>query len=433
LVRREIIQRREEGCRVDEVERKYKAAIEGNSTDMGTKLDRLWVELEQLTPMPDFPFYEPSDLEKIKEKRPEGLRATGCTLSNEELHDKTYGAWLGRCAGCLLGKPVEGWSKDRIEDYLRLAGKYPLDNYFPLMAPLPEGYRLHPSYREAVLGSIACMPRDDDIDYTILGLHVLEEHGADFTTEDVANEWLTHLPYRLVYTAERVAYRNLVKGVSPRSAASHRNPYREWIGAQIRADIWGYVTPGMPELGAEYAYRDASLSHVKNGMYGEMFVSAMLSAAFVTDDLVEIIETGLSEIPDNSRLSEAVRDVMNWREEYNNWQEVWDRVMEKYGNYNPVHTINNAAIVILGLLYGGGDFERSISLSVMGGNDTDCNGATAGSIVGAILGADALPGKWIDPMNDRVKSIVVGFTDSRISDLAKRTCIIREKIYEKHS
>jgi ADP-ribosylglycohydrolase len=159
----------------------------------------------------------------------------------------------------------------------------------------------------------------------------------------------------------------------------------------------------------------------------------MLSAAFVTDDLVEIIETGLSEIPDNSRLSEAVRDVMNWREEYDNWQEVWDRVMEKYGNYHPVHTINNAAIVILGLLYGGGDFERSISLSVMGGNDTDCNGATAGSIVGAILGADALPGKWIDPMNDRVKSIVVGFTDSRISDLAKRTCIIREKIYEKHS
>jgi len=431
-VRREIIQRCEEGCNVDEVSKRYEAVTGGTPTNMSRELDRLWEELVQLTPRRDFPFNEPSDLDEIRRTRPEGPRETGCTLSDEELYDKTYGAWLGRCAGCLLGKPVEGWPKDKIEGYLRLAGRYPLDNYFPLITPLPEGFKLHPNYREAMLGNIEWMPRDDDMDYTILGLHILEEHGTDFTTEDVAGEWLTHLPYRMVYTAERVTYRNLVNGLTPPGAASHRNPYREWIGAQIRADIWGYVTPGMPELGAEYAYRDASLSHVKNGIYGEMFVSAMLSAVFATDDLVEIIETGLSEIPESSRLSEAVRDVMNWHEECSDWQEAWDRVMEKYCDYHPVHTINNAAIVILGLLYGGGDFERSISLSVMGGHDTDCNGATTGSIVGAILGADALSGKWIDPMNDRVKSIVVGFTDSRISDLAKRTCSIREKI-EKHS
>jgi ADP-ribosylglycohydrolase len=433
MVRREIIQRREEGCSVDEVERKYEVVIKGNPPYMGTKLDRLWVELEKMTPRRDFPFHEPSDLEEIRETRPEGPRATGYAPSDEELYDRTYGAWLGRCAGCLLGKPVEGWPRDRIEGYLRLAGGYPLDNYFPLIAPLPEGYKLHPSYREAVLGSIEYMPRDDDMDYTILGLHVLEEHGADFTTEDIADEWLTYLPYRMVYTAERVTYRNLVNGVPPRSAGSYRNPYREWIGAQIRADIWGYVTPGMPERGAEYAYRDAALSHVKNGIYGEMFVSAMISAAFTTDDVVEIIKTGLSEIPASSRLAEAARNVLDWSEKYDDWQGAWDRVMEEYGGYHTVHTINNAALVLLGLLYGGGDFERTIVLSVMGGLDTDCNGATAGSIVGAVLGAETLPGKWIDPLDDRVKSVVTGFTDMRISDLAKRTCAVREKVHEGHS
>ena len=433
MVRREIIQRREEGCSVDEVERKYKAAIKGNPLDKGAKLDRLWEELVQLTPRPDFPFHEPSDLEEIRETRPEGPRATGYAPSDEELYDRTYGAWLGRCAGCLLGKPVEGWPRDRIEGYLRLAGGYPLDNYFPLITPLPEGYRLHPSYREAVLGSIECMPRDDDMDYTILGLHIMEEHGIDFTTENVADEWLTHLPYRMVYTAERATYRNLVNGVPPRCAASHRNPYREWIGAQIRADIWGYVTPGMPELGAEYAYRDAALSHVKNGIYGEMFVSAMISTAFTTDDVVEIIETGLSEIPGSSRLAEAARNVLDWSKEHDNWQGAWDRVMKEYGGYHTVHTINNAALVLLGLLYGSGDFERTIVLSVMGGLDTDCNGATAGSIIGAILGAEALPGKWIDPLDDRVKSVVLGFTDMRISDLAKRTCAVREEVHEQRS
>ncbi|UCD46202.1 MAG: ADP-ribosylglycohydrolase family protein [Candidatus Bathyarchaeota archaeon] len=400
---------------------------------MNKELDILWAELERLAPRPDFPFHEPSDLEGIREARPEGPRETGYAPSGEELYDRTHGAWLGRCSGCLLGKPVEGWTRERIESYLRLAETYPLDDYFPLLTPLQEGYRLHPSYRESVQGRIEGMPRDDDIDYTIIGLHVLEEHGSEFTTDDVAGEWLTHIPYRMVNTAERAAYRNLVNGLPPRSAASHRNPYREWIGAQIRADIWGYVTPGMPELGAEYAHRDASLSHVKNGMYGEMFVSAMVSAAFATDDVVEIIETGLSEIPGSSRLAEAAVNVLGWSEECGDWRGAWDRVMEEYGGFHTVHTINNAALVLLGLLYGGGDFEKTIVLSVMGGLDTDCNGATAGSIIGAVLGAEALPRKWIDPLDDRVRSAVTGFTDMRISDLARRTCAVREKIRERHS
>jgi ADP-ribosylglycohydrolase len=280
---------------------------------------------------------------------------------------------------------------------------------------------MHPSAPEATRGHIEGMARDDDLDYTILGLHILEEHGLDFATEHVAAEWMTHLPYELVYTAERVAYHNLVNGLSAPHAALYRNPYREWIGAQIRADAWGYVSPGWPEWAAELAFRDAALSHVKNGIYGEMWVAAMLAAAFVVHDIREVITIGLSEIPANSRLAEAVHQMMSWREECVTWEEAWERVTKAHGNYFWVHTINNACLVVLGLLYCGGDFEKAISIAVMGGWDTDCNGATVGSIMGALLGAHALPQKWVAPLEDRLKSIVTGFTECAISDLTRRT------------
>ena len=275
--------------------------------------------------------------------------------------------------------------------------------------------------RGVLQGYIKQMIRDDDIDFTILNLHILEKYGPDFATMNVGDALLSMLPFRQVHTAERVAYANLIKEILPPESALHMNPYREWIGAQIRGDTWGYVTPGMPDLAAELAYRDARLSHVKNGIYGAMFVSAMISAAFATDNIDRIIEVGLSVIPKNSRLAEAVRDVIDWSREYSSWEDAWCKVMEKYGHYHKVHTINNAAIVLLGLIYGKGDYERSITISVMSGLDTDCNGATAGSILGVMLGAKALPEKWIKPLNGQIESFIIGYNNSRISDLAKRT------------
>jgi len=418
LLRAEIGQRRQEGCDVTALEEKLKALGDHPAQ---ADLEALFDELQALEPGNDFPYDEPSDLQSIRAARPGGPRRFEVTFAEPELYDRMLGAWLGRCAGCLLGKPVEGWTKQHIENYLRLAGAYPLTNYVPYLIPQPQGYILHPSALEATLGHIHGMARDDDLDYTIMGLHVLEEHGLDFTTEHVAAEWMTHLPYELVYTAERITYRNLVNGVAPPGAAFYRNPYREWIGAQIRADAWGYVSPGWPERAAELAFRDAALSHVKNGIYGEMWVAAMLAAAFVVDDVREVIELGLSEIPANSRLAEAVHQVMDSSEAHTSWEDAWQRVAEVYGRYHPIHTINNACLVVLGLLYGAGDFERAISIAVMGGWDTDCNGATVGSIMGALLGASALPQKWIGPVGDRLRSIVTGFTECAISDLTGRT------------
>ena len=427
LLRDELIQRREEGCDVGPFEARI-AALDESAP--GAEMDALYDALSALEPRPDFPYVEPSTLAAIRRERPDGPRCLSLPLTGAEFEDRLLGAWLGRCAGCTLGKPVEGWSRERIRDYLALAGEYPLQDYFPLVEPIPEGIAFHPSHLETMRGRIQYMARDDDIDYTILGLHILERFGPDFTTQDVADTWLARLPYGMIYTAERAAYRNLVDGLVPPQTATYRNPYREWIGVQIRADGFGYAAAGLPEAAAELAFRDAALSHVKNGIYGEMFVAATLAAALAVDDVRDAIEIGLSEIPARSRLAEAIRQVMAWHEQYDDWEEAWEAVNQAFGGYHRVHTINNAAVVLLGLLYGEGDLERSITVAVMGGWDTDCNGATVGSVVGAMTGARALPQKWVGPLNDRLRSYVVGYDNARISDLARRTGAVARQVRE---
>ena len=152
-----------------------------------------------------------------------------------------------------------------------------------------------------------------------------------------------------------------------------------------------------------------------------MFFAAMLAAAFVESDLHTLIEIALSEIPANCRLREAVLDTVRWCDEDPDWEVTWAKINTKYGHCHGVHTINNAAVVLMGLLHSGGDYEKAIAIAVMGGWDTDCNGATAGSVMGTLLGAKALPAKWIAALHNRISSIVIGFTDMKISELAART------------
>lgn len=417
FLRDEVIQRREEGCDVGDLGERVEALPEMPEE---SALQALTGELAALQPRDDFAYQEPSTLDEIRTARPEGPRDLSLDLGDDVLADKMYGAWLGRAAGCMVGKPVEGKSRDFIERYLREANAYPLDNYFPpLGSPSEEFAGIGPP--SVLVGGITHALRDDDLDYPMLGLHTLEIHGLVFSTENMIAEWLSHLSYHMVYTAERNAYRNLVNGLRAPECAGHINPHREWIGAQIRADIFGWTAPGQPQMAAWRAFRDARLSHVKNGIYGEMFVAAMLAAAFAADDRKEIVEIGLSEIPAKSRLAEAVRDTVEWCGQCGDWTEVWDRVNRRYGHYHPVHTMNNACMIVLGLLKGEGDFTKTVCVTVMCGLDTDCTGATAGSLAGVMLGAKGIPAKFADPLNDRVEGSVVGFTDCRLSDLARRT------------
>ncbi len=446
LVGYEFTQSREEGRDLrdeDALRDEFKAAGDDES-----KLLALWDKLLALPLRADFAFDEPSDLATIKSLRPTAKRRFAINNDPKVLFDKMYGAWLGRCAGCALGKPVEGFmsahnglsSKERIKNYLTAidASEYPLRDYFPQTSPAQEqtGKLWCPlSTRE----KIAFMESDDDIRYTVVGQLVMRQKGPDFTTGDVANAWLNHLPYKMVCTAETQAYRNLVNRYEWHMAhqggaeanidwnwvATNQNPYREWIGAQIRADSWGYAAPENPELAADFAWRDARLSHVKNGIYGEMFCAAMIAAAFALDEPKSIIAAGLNEIPQTSRLYQEMQKVMAICEKHNNdfanFEMVLDEIYDLLGHYHAVHTNNNAGLVVAALLLGSHDLEKVITLAVMGGWDSDCNGATAGSIAGAMIGANNLPENWIAPLNDTLNSEIIGYHPIAISECARRS------------
>lgn len=424
LTQQEIKQREEEGCDISGLREKHEAAANIEDPAKRQACEGILAALAALEA--DAKYVEPSDLASIREQRPEGPRRMQNLFSIEDLFNRTYGAWLGRCAGCLLGKPVEGWTRAEIRAVAEPDGNYPLRDYLAAITQ-PVGRRALVSTNPCLRGQITRMERDDDIDYTTSGLLLLERHGFDFTTEDVAAFWLAELPFHKVYTAERVAYRNLVDGLPPREAGGHLNPCREWIGAQIRADSFGYACPGWPERAAELGYRDACLSHRKNGIYGEMLVAAMIAAAFVEGDVEMIVGIGLSEIPKASRLAEAVQRVVEWWKASKDWTQVADQIDEHYGDLQGCHTITNAAIVVLGLLAGADDFTAGLAASIMPGYDTDCNGATVGSILGARLGADQLPAHWVEPLNDRAMTVVASVHEARISDLARRTVRLVER------
>ena len=346
-------------------------------------------------------------------------------ISEEELYDRLLGGWTGRMAGCLLGKPVEKVSREGIRALLESIDEWPLKGYFTAEGVPPNVTERYPWNRASrptsLRENIVCMPEDDDINYAMLNLAVLETYGPNFTSDDVATTWLQMMPVLSTFTAERVAYENLLALREPPETALHHNPYREWIGAQIRADVWGWVSPGDTKRAADFASRDARLSHTGNGMYGEMFVAAMLAAAFTTKDMTEVVGQGLRVIPPESRLAEAVRVALELPSRHSGWEGAVDELYERYGHYHWVHTINNAALLTAALLWGEGDFEKTITHAVMGGWDTDCNGASAGAIVGTMLGVRGVPEAFAAPLDNRVRTSLKGFDNARIDELAART------------
>jgi ADP-ribosylglycohydrolase len=377
----------------------------------------------------DYPYLEPSDLEGIQKARGQGPVLPAFKLTKEQLKKKLHGAWLGRCCGCLLGKPVEGTLRGNQRGYLQEAGQWPLSYYFQRHPAAQEKYK--PSdyaMLENIHGFMVC---DDDTNYTVIGLNILKNYGRDFKPMDVAHYWHCNVPLLQTCTAERVAYRNFANLIMPPDSASYRNIFREAIGAQIRADFFGYVCPGNPELAADFAWRDASISHVKNGIYGEMWVAAMLASSFVTDDIPTIIEAGLSQIPAKSRFCEAIRKVVGWYRAGITLEEAQDRIHGEWDEKIPycwLHTISNAMIVATALLWGQGDYGKTICYAVQAALDTDCNGATVGSIVGAAVGVGGIDAKWSDPIKDNLQTSVSGYAMVRISSLAEETVDLIEKI-----
>ena len=262
------------------------------------------------------------------------------------------------------------------------------------------------------------VPTDDDIIYTQLGLLILEDHGVDFSVADVGAAWVKYLPHAA--TAEGIALRNLQAGVPPMNAAVVDNPFMFWIGADIRSDPWGYAAPGYPEKAAEFAWRDATISHRRNGIYGAMYFSAVIAAAFALGDPVKALEAGLTEIPADCLLAREVRWALDSADGISDYREARAAVDSRFAGMHRIHTINNAALTVWGLTIGGEDFTKVISETVAMGLDNDCTAATAGSIFGAAYGKSAIPAHWTRDFNNKVYSYIIGQPVFALDDMYDR-------------
>lgn len=342
---------------------------------------------------------------------------------------RMHGAWLGRAAGCLLGKPVEKIPREGIEQIARATGNWPIQTYFTA-AGLPQdtAERWPWNRRSAptsLLENIDGMPEDDDLNFPILTLDLMETHGRNLTTEHFAEAWLSALPAGRVFTAERAAYRNLLEARTVPDTARHHNPFREWIGALIRADVHGWVHPGEVRAAAASAWTDARLSHTRNGIYAAMWAAAMCSASLTATTAETVLDAADTVVPPDSRLASAVRLGRQTGQALAEGSLTTAAALEvlhtEFAGMHWVHTLNNAALTACAIQAYGGDFGAAVALGVAGGWDTDSVGATIGSVVGGLLGAEGIGEDWTDPLKDSIATSLPGDPVRSIRELAERT------------
>ena len=347
-----------------------------------------------------------------------------------DLRKRLRAAWQGRISGCQLGKPVELLSMRSggaaLTEYLEQAGALPLRDYVPAL----EGSFVEQIGRTSCRGHIQRSEPDDDINYTVLSLMLLERHGVELVTEDVARAWLQLLPAGVVWTAERAAYRTLLERAPDAFAAGMpagfdvtecaENEFSEWIGAQIRADLYGWVCPGRPALAAELARRDASLSHTGEGVHGAVLVAALGAAIPASSSLDEALTVAQREVPADSGAARAIelgRSLVGR-------PDAASRLHEHYDGLSPVHTLNNLALVVWALASAADDFGAAIGDAVAAGWDTDCNGATVGGLWG--LQGRPVPASWTGPWQGRVAVTLAGVGELALDDLVERTVAVAE-------
>lgn len=353
------------------------------------------------------------------------------TEIEEGLEARLRGAWQGRVSGCMLGKAVEVFSMTQgraaLSAYLERAEALPLRDYVPLLDDAPEQI-FAPSCRGRLTASAA----DDDVNYSVLALELLEKHGRSLRTEDVARAWLNRLPVGQTFTAERAAYRILLSegaewfpgGADPgfELALCSDNPYNDWIGAQIRADVYGWVAAGDPELAAQLARTDAELSHRGDGVDGAVLVAAWGAAIPGSADLETALGAALAQVPESGGVAGAVA----LGQKVARAGEGAEAIHRAYEELSPVHTLNNLALVVWALLSHPDDFGAAVGDVVAAGWDTDCNGATVGALWG--LQGRPVPEAWTAPWQGRVGLSLAGEREVSLDELVRRTAVVARSL-----
>ena len=322
-------------------------------------------------------------------------------LNDAEFRDRVYACWLGKNIGGTLGMPFEGKKEPQnITYYTNLKPGEPAPN--------------------------------DDLDLQILWLKAMEEHGGSVDARILGQYWLKFVPVN--WNEYGVGKKNMQLGLLPPLSGEFDNAkWKHSNGAWIRSELWACLAPGCPALAAQFAREDACVDHgAAEGTLAEIFTATIESAAFVERDRDRLLALGLSMIPKDCELAIAVRAAIAAFKEGKDWKEARQDVIRASEKTGWFQAPRNVAYTVLGWLYGEGDFGKSICTAVNCGDDTDCTGATLGSILGILGGTAGIPKRWSDPLGTAIKTVAVkGFVvPSNIGELTDRTVAMSRRVLE---
>lgn len=315
-----------------------------------------------------------------------------------DLENKLYAGWLGQIIGGAYGTCIEGYTGENIKKKYGEVDKY---------IRKPNTY-------------------NDDITYELALFLTYQKHGKQTTASDIAREWICRIPTG--WSAEDFALRNLKAGIMPPESGRYHNPFNEWIGAQMRGVICGQLYPGNVKEAARCAWMDASISHDRNGILGEVFNAIMQSMAFYETDIKKIIKDAISLMPEDSEYGQVVRFALKQCETHDDYYSAWLVCEEKYNHYNWIHAYPNAAAEVIALWYGESDFTKTLAYCGGCGQDIDCNAAQIATILSTIIGVNNIPSYWKEPIGDDLFTYVRGLKKLSIKDLAKQTAEVARSL-----
>ncbi len=392
--------------------------------------DQLWAFALRLRHLPlrdDWPWHEPDDLAAIHAAcDPERETTPIAAVDAVSIAPRVEAAFLTSVCGCILGKPLEvAATGHRIRAVAESVGQWPLVDYVTeeLLVALGTRHGDAIDTRRGHIGYVAC---DDDLNYSIMGLMALEKYGATFTHEQLRWLWLENLPALWQWGPERTV--NCKSAVHTLwDGSKDPVPFADWVevcnpgseacGAAIRADAYGFACPGDPARAAALAWRDASFTHRRTGIYATMFNAAAIAAAFVEPDPLRIFEIAARQVPRRSRFRAAVDESLALVRAAGDWWDGYSRVHSRFEEHGHCQIYQETGTMINTLRFAR-DAAEGIGMQVGQGNDTDSYGCTAGAILGARFGG--IDPRWLAPFNDIIHTTIAGFHEQRLSAVAHR-------------
>lgn len=375
------------------LEKGMKYYEEGNNAELQKISARLRNEFinakkDLSSPYWDYTYYESFEQYEKCVEFPEEAEVN---TEDESFKDKIKAGWLSQLIGAAMGTMVEGYTSKNlydifgdVKDYLRKPNTY-----------------------------------NDDITFEIAFLDAFKNKGYNVTSEDIALSWIGLIPTG--WSAEEIALRNIRSGLLPPDSALFNNPFSEWIGAQMRGGICGMLAPGKPKLAADLAWKDGQVSHISNGILGEVFNAVMTSMAFVESDVKKIVKTAMSVIPKDSEYYSVIEYAYAACLKYDDWQDAHRDCQKKYRRYNWIHAYPNACCEIIALIYGEGDYEKTLNIITMCGVDADCNAGMIMPVLGIQKGMSIIPKRLISPAFDLLTTYMRSYDEIKLDELVNDT------------